>query len=31
MLAINDRLGFRPYVEIQDWQFDVADLTRRLG
>lgn len=31
MLAINDRLGFRPWSEIQGWQFDVADLTGRLG
>ncbi|HEV7656755.1 MAG TPA: GNAT family N-acetyltransferase [Mycobacteriales bacterium] len=31
MLAINDRLGFHPWIEIHGWQADVAALTARLG
>ena len=31
MLAINDRLGFRPWQEINGWQADVAELITRLG
>jgi GNAT superfamily N-acetyltransferase len=31
MLAINDRLGFRPWSEIHSWQGDVAALVRQLG
>jgi hypothetical protein len=31
MLAINDRLGYRPYVSFAQWQGDVATLVRALG
>jgi L-amino acid N-acyltransferase YncA len=31
MLAINDRLGFRPWTEMHGWQADVATLSARLG
>jgi GNAT superfamily N-acetyltransferase len=31
MLAINDRLGFRPWSRINGWQADVPTLTARLG
>jgi mycothiol synthase len=31
MLAINQRLGFRPWVEINGWQADVPALSARLG
>jgi GNAT superfamily N-acetyltransferase len=31
MLAINDRLGFRTWAQVQEYQSDVADLIRRLG
>jgi GNAT superfamily N-acetyltransferase len=30
MLAINERLGFRPWQEINGWQADVPDVVRRL-
>lgn len=31
MLAVNDRLGFRPWVDRNGWQFDVGALSARLG
>ncbi|HST65973.1 MAG TPA: GNAT family N-acetyltransferase, partial [Mycobacteriales bacterium] len=31
MLAINDRLGFRPWREINGWQADVGEVLSRLG
>ncbi|HEY6744511.1 MAG TPA: GNAT family N-acetyltransferase [Mycobacteriales bacterium] len=31
MLAINTRLGFRPWIEINGWQADVPELARRLA
>jgi GNAT superfamily N-acetyltransferase len=31
MLAINDRLGFRPWREINGWQADVGQVLTRLG
>ena len=31
MLRINDRIGFRPYATIQEWQADVPALVSRLG
>lgn len=31
MLAVNDRLGFRLWSEINGWQGDVAELSARLG
>jgi GNAT superfamily N-acetyltransferase len=31
MLAINERLGYRPWVQINDWQGDVTDVVTRLG
>jgi RimJ/RimL family protein N-acetyltransferase len=31
MLAINQRLGFRPWQELNSWQGDVPELDARLG
>jgi hypothetical protein len=31
MLAINGRLGFHPWTEINGWQGDVPQITARLG
>ena len=31
MLAINQRLGFRPWQELNSWQGDVPELSARLG
>jgi GNAT superfamily N-acetyltransferase len=31
MLAINQRLGFRPWREVNSWQGDVPELSARLG
>jgi len=31
MLAINERLGFRPWQEINGWQAEVPEVARRLG
>ncbi|HEY6744510.1 MAG TPA: GNAT family N-acetyltransferase [Mycobacteriales bacterium] len=31
MLAVNDRLGFRPWGDHNFWQFDVGELSARLG
>jgi hypothetical protein len=31
MLAINERLGFRPWQEVNGWQADVPDVVRRVG
>lgn len=30
-LAINQRLGFRPWQELNSWQGDVPELIARLG
>jgi GNAT superfamily N-acetyltransferase len=30
MLAINERLGYRPWIQINDWQGEVADLVERV-
>jgi len=31
MLTINQRLGFRPWQELNSWQGDVPELSARLG
>jgi hypothetical protein len=31
MLAINQRLGFRPWQELNSWQGDAPELSTRLG
>lgn len=31
MLAINERLGFRPWQEVNGWQAEVPEVVRRLG
>ena len=31
MLAINQRLGFRPWQELNSWQGEVPELSARLG
>jgi hypothetical protein len=31
MLAINERLGFRPWQEVNGWPADVPDVVSRVG